>query len=92
MVAPFPFRRIPMLALITITVRTRMAGFTAITDLGHASMGEEGGGGMAGADMAGKVTAGEVMVGQDVVGEAMVGAETEAMRLWVKFSSIDFCK
>jgi hypothetical protein len=87
MVAPFPFRRIPMLALITITVRTRMAGFTAITDLGHASMGEEGGGGMAGADMAGQVTAGEVMVGQDVV-----GAETEEMRLWVKFSSIDFCK
>lgn len=87
MVAPFPFRRIPMLALITITVRTRMAGFTAITDLGHASMGEEGGGGMAGADMAGQVTA-----GQDVVGEAMVGAETEEMRLWVKFSSIDFCK
>jgi hypothetical protein len=64
-----PFRRIPILALITIIIRTRIVDFTAITDLVHASM-AEGGGAMAGADMAGKVTVGEGMV---------VGVETEVL-------------
>ncbi|HEY8037649.1 MAG TPA: hypothetical protein VIF37_18875 [Methylobacter sp.] len=79
-----PFRRIPILALITIIIRTRIVDFTAITDLVHASMAEggeamagmaEGGGAMAGADMAGKVTVGEGMVGEGMV----VGIETEVL-------------
>jgi hypothetical protein len=74
MVVPFPLRRIPILALITIIIRTRIVDFTAITDLVHASM-AEGGGAMAGADMAGKVTVGEGMVGEGMV----VGIETEVL-------------
>ncbi|WP_292435665.1 hypothetical protein [Methylobacter sp.] len=79
MAARSQLRRILMLALITIMVRTRMAGFMAITGLGHATM-VAGGEDMAGADMAGQVTVGRVTAGEAMVGGDMVGVETEDMR------------
>jgi hypothetical protein len=80
MVAPFPFRLIPMSALITIIPRIRrMAGYTAITDLDRASMAVDGED-MAGVDIAGMDMRGAGMGGRGAVGEDTVGVETEAMR------------
>lgn len=68
MVAPFPFLRILMLALITIMARTHIVDFTAITGLDHVSMAEDG-----------EDTTGEHAAGMGMAGEDMVGVEAEVM-------------
>jgi hypothetical protein len=68
MAARFPFRRTPTLALITVTVRRLIAGFTDITDSGRIFMAEDGGAATAGRDTAG----GEEAVGAGMDGEAVV--------------------